>query len=212
MVYTRMFFQKMIITVLPIFLILSTACSPALVSIQPPNLDEVNEALGYGLAPTIMLKGFEFDSYDVSSNEPYTTTLVYKRLKNSDYQYLFVMYPVSLPSSTDEVLTLENLVLKWQHPDDSSIRTEVNGEKAQLVYGSWSDDSLSQLENPDPDFLTTYIPEWNYNKDHSLYLDYKLPSDETIKIVIRVLSNPFGWISGDELVTIAGSIVRIPFN
>ena len=45
-----------------VFLPLSNACTAeTLVSVQPPNLEDMTKTLGYNLAPTILPKDFEFD-------------------------------------------------------------------------------------------------------------------------------------------------------
>jgi len=205
-----------IIAVLTIVIsLLTTACNPTLVSVQPPSLDDVTEELGYSLAPTIMPTGFEFDRYEVGdSDSEIITTIAYKRIQNGEYQHIIFMYPVNLPSYTNSVYTLENLVLKWQAPDDASVRVEVNGKESYIVYGGWSDKSLRELivnkEIPNPDFLATYVPEWNYDAHYNIFFDHELPLGEIVSMMIRALSNPFGWITIEELIAIAESIVYTP--
>lgn len=191
-----------------VFLTLSNACSAeTLVSVQPPNLEDMTETLGYSLAPTILPKDFEFDKHEVfDDGNDIIATINYKRLQGTDYQQIIIIYPINLPSPSTDVLFLENLEIKWRHPDDASIKVEVNGKESYLVYGGWSDHSLRELENPNPDFLATYIPEWNYHMYINLYFDYELPSNEIVKIVIRALTYPFEWISTDDLVKIAESM------
>jgi len=206
---------RIIALAIAIIPLLVAACSHALVSVQPPILDDVTEALGYSLAPTILPTGFEFDRYDVfDSGFEIITTIAYKRIQNAEYQQIIFIYPVNLPSYTNSVLTLENLVLKWQAPDNASVRVEVNGKESYIIYGGWSDRSLRELivnkEIPNPDFLATYVPEWNYDAHYNIFFDHELPSGEIVSMMIRALSNPFGWITIEELVAIAESIVYTP--
>ncbi|UCE97777.1 MAG: hypothetical protein JSV74_00100 [Dehalococcoidia bacterium] len=203
---------RILIVVVLVFLILTSACTEeTLVTVQPPSLDNVTQALGYSLVPTIMPRDFEFDNYDVFDiGSEIITTIAYKRIHNSDYQQIFLLYPVNLPSSTNDILSLENLVLKWQAPDDATIKVKVNEKEAYIVYGGWSDKSLRELENSNPEFLTTYIPEWNYYVYHNLYFDYELPSGQTVSLTLRALTNPFAWITDEELIAIAESIVFTP--
>ena len=85
----------------------------------------------------------------------------------------------------------------------------MNGEKAHLVYGSWSADSLMMWVNPDLEFLATYTPEWDYDMYLNLYYDYKLPSGETVGVMIRAIFDPSEGITEKEMVKIAESIRRI---
>ncbi len=39
--------MKIIVSVLLVIILLSVACSPSLVPVQPPDLDDVTDALGY---------------------------------------------------------------------------------------------------------------------------------------------------------------------
>jgi hypothetical protein len=191
------------------FLPLNNACTAeTMVSIQPPNIEDVTRTSGYILAPTILPKDFEFEKYEVFDDGTDIITIInYKRQRGTDYQQIIIVYPVNLPSPSTDVLSLDNLEIEWLHPDDASIRVAVNGKESYLVYGGWSDDSLRELENPNPDFLATYTPEWNYHIYINLYFDYELPSGEIVKIVIRALTYPFEWITTDELVKIAESMI-----
>lgn len=206
---------RIIALAIAIIPLLVAACSHALVSVQPPSLDDVTEELGYSLAPTILPKDFEFDRYEVGdSGSEIITTIAYKRIQNTEYQQIIFMYPVNLPSYTNDVITLENLVLEWQAPDDVSVKVEVNGKESYIVYGGWSDKSLRELivnkEIPNPGFLATYVPEWDYYAHNNIFFDHELPSGEIVSMMIRALSNPSGWITNEELVAIAESIVYTP--
>ncbi|UCE98384.1 MAG: hypothetical protein JSV74_03430, partial [Dehalococcoidia bacterium] len=202
---------RIIALAIAIIPLLVAACSHALVSVQPPILDDVTEALGYSLAPTTMPTGFEFDRYEVFDiGSEIIPTIAYKRIQNAEYQQIIFSYPVNLPSYTNSVYTLENLVLKWQAPDDASVRVEVNGKESYIVYGGWSVKSMRELLNPNPDFLATYVPEWNYDAYRNIFFDHELPSGEIVSMMIRALSNPSEWITNEELVAIAESLVYTP--
>jgi hypothetical protein len=202
---------RIIALVIAIIPLLVAACSHALVSVQTPDLDEVVDVLGYSLAPTIMPTGFEFDRYEVfDSGSEIIPTISYKRIQNAEHQQIIFTYPVNLTSYTNSVYTLENLVLDWQAPDDVSVKVEVNEKEAYLVYGGWSVNSMRHLINPDPDFLATHVPEWNYDAYYNIFFDHELPSGEIVSMMIRAESNPSGWITIEELVAIAESIVYTP--
>jgi hypothetical protein len=73
-----------------------------------------------------MSRDSEFDNYDVFViGSEIITTIVYKRIQNSDYQQIFII-SCNLPSPTNDILSLENLVLKWQAPDDTNAKVDVN--------------------------------------------------------------------------------------
>jgi hypothetical protein len=202
---------RIIALAIAIIPLLVAACNPTLVSVQPPILDDVTEALGYSLAPTILPKDFEFDRYEVfDSDSEIIPTISYKRIQNAEYQQIILIYPIDLPSATGNILSLENLVLKWQAPEDATVKVEVDEKEAYIVYGGWSDKSMRQLLIPNPDILATYVPEWNYHAYLNIFFDHELPSGETVSMMIRALSNPSEWITNEELVAIAESIVYTP--
>ena len=191
---------RIIASVLLAILLLNVACSPSLVPVQPPDLSNVIDMLGYSLAPTRMPDGFEFDQYDVSELEVDTSVrIMYERFHNSNHQYIFIMYPLSLTSSSSDDLLIERLGQEWRRPDDAVVDVTVNGEEAYLVHGNWSAESLQTLENP----------EWDYDIYLSLFFDYILPSGETIEVMIRAMLNPSEWITPTELVKIAESMALV---
>lgn len=192
--------RKTVASVLLVILLLIVACSTSLVPVQPPNLDNVTDALGYCLAPTRMPEDFVFDWYDVSEiGTDSIASIIYKRYHNSTYQNIFILYPLSFSSSISDNPLLERLGSEWQHPDDAILEVTVNGEKAYLVHGNWSAESLQTLENP----------EWDYDMYLSLYFDYKLPSGEIVGVVIRAAFYPSEWITNTELVKTAESMQLI---
>ena len=195
------------LALLVVILLLVGACGTSLVPVPLPELDEVIEALGYGLAPTSLPEGFEFKQHDVNETAG-IATISYVRFHDFSYQEILIMYPLSFSLSISDNPLLESLLLNWQRPDDAVSEVRVNGEKAHLVYGSWSADSLMMLVNPDPEFLATYTPEWDYDMYQSLYCDYTLPSDETVGVMIRANFNSSG-ITAKEMVKIAESLQRV---
>ena len=191
-------------------LLLGSACNPSLVTVQPPNLDDVADALGYSLAPTRMLEGHEFDRYDVVDFliDDFAH-IVYGGQHNSIYQYISIMYPGSFLQYFSDVPIWESLEVEWQRPGDAVLEVRVNGEKAHIVQGSWSIESNRTLAEMDQDVLATFIPEWDYEIYLTLYFDYKLPSDETVGVMIHtMMPNPPEWITNAELIGIAESIVH----
>ncbi len=207
--------MRIIVSVLLVILLLSIGCSASLVEVPLPELDGVTEALGYSLAPTRMPEDFEFGRYDVTGiGVDSIATISYRRLHpewdyDFSYQQILIMYPLSFSSSISDNPLLEGIGLKWQRPDDAVSEVRVNGEKAHLVYGSWSADSLMMWVNPDLEFLATYTPEWDYDMYLNLYYDYKLPSGETVGVMIRAIFDPSEGITEKEMVKIAESIRRI---
>jgi hypothetical protein len=193
-------------------MLLVTACITP--SAALPNLDEVEEALGYSLAPRYLPEGFEFDQYEVlgyaesgyyRSLAPYASVL-YKRFQNYAYHHIFIQYPLSFPSSVSDDFMLELLELEWQRPDDAVSVVTVNGETAYLVRGTWSAESLRLLQKPDPELLAEYTPEWDYEMYLSLYFNYELSPDEVVSVMIRAMLYPSEWITAKEMVRIAESI------
>jgi len=195
------------LALLVVILLLAGACGTSLVPVPLPELDEVTGVLGYSLAPTLMPEEFEFKQHDVNETAG-IATISYVRFHDFSYQEILIMYPLSFSLSISDNPLLESLLLNWQRPDDAVSEVRVNGEKAHLVYGSWSADSLMMLVNPDPEFLATYTPEWDYDMYQSLYCDYTLPSDETVGVMIRANFNSSG-ITAKEMVKIAESLQRV---
>ncbi len=202
--------KRLTLTSLIMSILLVGACGTSLVPVQPPNLDNVTGVLGYSLAPTLMPKDFEFERYDVSEiGIDSIASISYGRLHDSSYQVILIMYPLSFTSSPIDNPLVESLLLNWQRPDDAVLEVRVNGEKAYIVHGSWSADSLRKWVNPDPEFLATYTPEWDYDMYLSLYCDYTLPSGETVGVMIRAMFHPSEGITEKEMVKIAESISRL---
>lgn len=209
--------KTLVLVLLVIPLLLVGACTTSLVPVPPPNLDGVEEALGYSLAPTHLPEGFEFDQYQllgftesiVSPMLVPFASVMYKRYKDYAYHNVFIQYPLSFPPSVSEDFLLESLGLEWQRPEDAVTEVKVNGEMAYLVRGSWSAESLQKLGNPDPEFLATYTPSWDYEMYFSLYFDFELSPDETVGVMVMALLYPSEWITAIELVKIAESLRRI---
>ena len=207
------------LALLVVILLLAGACGTSLVPVPLPELDEVIEALGYGLAPTSLPEGFEFDQYDVLGKPddfdmmplggPFASVL-YKRYKDYAYHHVVIQYPLSFPPSVSDDFLLESLGLEWQRPDDAVSKVKVNGETAYLVRGSWSVETLEQLQKADPELLAEYTPEWDYEGLYlSLYFDFELSPDEVVEVMIQALFYPSEWITATELVKIAESFQRI---
>ncbi len=195
------------------------ACGASLVPVPLPELDEVIDALGYGLAPTSLPEGFEFYRYDVLGKPddfdmmppggPFAIVL-YQRYKDYAYHYVVIQYPWSFPPSVSDDFLLESLGLEWQRPDDAVSEVKVNGKPAYLVRGTWSTDTLEQLQKADPELLAEYTPEWDYEGLYlSLYFDFDISEDETIGVMIQAMLYPSEWITATELVKIAESLRRL---
>ena len=157
------------LTLLVATMLLSSACGGTLVPVPPPNLDGVEEALGYSLAPTNLPEGFEFVQYQLlgfnesvfpSTLVPYASIL-YQRFKDYASHSISIMYPSTFPPPVSDNYLLESLGLEWQRPDNAVSEVEVNGETAYLVRGSWSTETLRQLNKPDPELLAEYTPVWD---------------------------------------------------
>jgi hypothetical protein len=186
-------------------MLLSGACGASLVPVPLPELDEVIDALGYGLAPTRLPEGFEFHLYEVIEFDKPTANVVYRELNH----HVFIMYPRRLPPSGKENPLFELLGLDWQRPDDAVSEVKVNGETAYLVRGSWSAETLGKLINPDPELLAEYTPEWDYDMYLTLYFDFELSPDERIGVMIQAVFLSSEWITAKEMVRIAESLQRI---
>ena len=205
-------------------MLLSGACGASLVPVPLPELDEVIDALGYGLAPTSLPEGFEFSGYDVLGvggtmtpddnvvmplGGPFASVL-YMRYKDYAYHHVVIQYPLSFPPSVSEDFLLESLGLEWHRPDDAVSEVKVIGETAYLVRGSWSTETLEQLQKADPELLAEYTPEWDYEGLYlSLYFDFELSPDEVVEVMIQALFYPSEWITATELVKIAESLQRV---
>jgi hypothetical protein len=216
--------KRPVIILLAALLLFGTACAPALVAVNIPNLDDVTEALGYSLVLTYMPEGFEFKQYEVfnfgaEAIQPggrvvmplgeHFANLVYERYENYVYNYITIQYPQSFPPSVSNDFLLENLGIEWQRPDDAVSEVKVNGKTAYLVKGSWSAESLQYLSKPDPEFLATYTPVWDYDMPLSLFFDFELSQDETVGVMMRAMLYPTEWITPNEMVRSAESLQRV---
>jgi hypothetical protein len=196
-------------------LLLSAACSPTLVEVTPPNLDEVARELGYSLAPSLAPEGFEFENYQILGDEsdmlfePFVS-LHYKIFKDYSYHGIMIKYPYNYPPADGYDNLLERLgIAGWQRPDDAVCKVKVNGESAHLVKGMWSSGSISHISKPDPEFLATYTPVWDYDFCMSLYFNFELHQGETIGVMIMaMMSDSEDWITTGELVGMAESFPR----
>ncbi len=200
------------LTLLIVPLLLSGACGTSLVPVPLPELDEVIEALGYGLAPTRLPEGFEFHPYEVleygkpdevmALDKP-PAQIVYRKLNH----HIFIVYPRRMPSSGGDNFLFERLGLDLQRPEDAVSDVKVNGEAAHLVRGEWSADTLNRimkLEDFDPSDA-----EWDYDIYLTLYFDFELSPDERIGVMIQALFYPAEWITEKEMVKIAESLRRL---
>jgi hypothetical protein len=188
---------------------------------SPPELDNVEETLGYSLAPGYLPEGFEFDRYDILLDEIVTiepdgqvgaplerlyASVDYRRFRNHAYHHIFIRYPQSFSPLGEENFLPERLGPDWQRPEDTISEVKVNGETAYLIRGSWSDDTLWELAHSDTKVLETISPMWDYEIYLSLYFDFELSQDETIGVMIQAVFYPADWITAQELVKIAESI------
>jgi len=215
------------LALLVVILLLSGACGASLVPVPPPNLDGVEEALGYSLAPTHLPEGFEFSGYDIplpstmlpggqvvmpfgGPGQPYASIL-YKRFKDYAYHNVLIDYPWSFSPLVGYDFLFERLGLDWQRPEDAVTEVEVNGKTSYLVRGNWSYETLEQLAHPDPEVLAEYVPEWDYEMQLNLYFNFYLSQDEVVevRILALTLSQPVDWITEKELVKIAESLQRV---
>ena len=85
----------------------------------------------------------------------------------------------------------------------------MNGETAYLVRGGWSANAIEKLSILNLVELATYTPDWDYDTYLSLFFNYKLPSGETVEVMIRAGLFSYEWITTAELVDIAESIQSI---
>jgi hypothetical protein len=207
----------LILTLLVVTMLFCGACGASLIEVPLPDLDGVTEALGYSLAPTQLPEGYELEQYGVSgisesvvSSYPMPSAMLfYKKYEDYATHQFIIQYPPNHPPSISDDFLLETLGIEWQSPDDAVSEVEVNGETAYLVQGSWTAESLHHLINPDPEFLATYTPEWDYDFYFSLFFDFELSSGETVGVIIRDMANTGEWITAKEMVAIAESLQRV---
>lgn len=200
--------KRLTLTLLVVTLLLSGACGTALVEGPPPELDDVEEALGYSLTPAYLPEGFEFDKFQPLESPEFTASVDYRRFSNNAYHHIFIRYPQSFSPSDEDNLLPELLGPDWQRPGDTMSEVKVNGETAYLVRGAWSDDTMWELASSGPKILETVTPNWDYDVYLSLYFDFELSQDETIGVMIQAMLYPSEWITAKEMVKIAESLKR----
>ena len=205
------------LTLLCVIVLLTGSCSVNMVAADTPNLDSITEVLGYSLAPAQLPEGYELEQYGVDGiSEPAdpsypmpSAMLHYGKYKDYATHRFVIQYPPNLPPSISDDFLLETLGIEWQRPDDAVSEVEVNGQPAYLTQGGWSSESLHHLIKPDPEFLATYTPEWDYDWYSSLSFDFELSSGETVGVIIRALFTSDEWITPDEMIKIAESMQQV---
>lgn len=76
-----------------------------------------------------------------------------------------------------------------ERPEDAVSEVDVNGEKAYLIHGQFSQD----------------LTEWDYDVYLSLYFEFNVSHDEKVGVMLRALL-PSEWITAGEMIKIAESI------
>jgi len=201
------------------------ACSKA-ESILPPDsgdpilpseiAQKIQSNIGYAIAPTWMLEGFEFrdPSIDDSlSYQPYSGQRIYQLYEvelTEEVIGLIMSYPYSVPISVS--FSVEDR-LGIERPHDELSEVKINDNKAYLVKGTWTDETaikIGRLEKPDN-------PEWDYEKCIAIMFTIEVPDGERVGVRISVNTVfPLGAdvditdrVSDDDLIRIAKSVVVI---
>jgi len=135
--------------------------------------------------------------------------IIYTRYENYAPQQIIIQSPHGFSPSGSEDFLLESLGIEWQRPDDAVSEVNINGKAAYLVRGSWSAEGLQYLGSPDPEFLVTYTPVWDYDMYPSLFFDFELSQDETVGVMLwAMMISPEEWITSGEMVKSAESLQR----
>ena len=179
-------------------------CSRSL--LLPPDVaKEVEEALGYALAPTNLPKGLEFNKGGVMEIPkppewpdipPLVELTYYKSGDEPGGHGLLVIYPYPWPPDFSGPSGL-------QTPEDVISEITVKHRTAYLVCGMWSEEVWSAVRE------TAEVPadaEWDYDAATILFFAVDLPGGETIGVFLAVTPDPAAWISDTELVRIAESV------
>ena len=203
--------------ILAAVLLLSAGCGAPLVEAPPPDLSQIEEVLGYSLAPAALPESFEFKSCEIlgytesivsSTLIPYAC-LYYNGCRDYPTGSIMVQYPRQFPPTVSDDYLLESLGIEWHRPDDAVKEVSIDGHTAHIVRGGWSGESMHCLTSLDTEALAEYTPVWNYDLYLSLYFDYELSSDETIGVSLTALLYPEDWITSGEMVGVAESLQRI---
>ena len=195
--------KSLVLALLFTSLTLIPTCSSPTVTL--PDLSEIQEKLGYSLAPTYLPEGFDFQQYEIIELGKSAVSIVYSKLNHT----IVILYSQEFPPSSGYSSLFENLGLDWQRPEDAVEEVTVRGNKAYIIKGNWSAETLEQFMNPDPELLAEYTPEWDYDFDWSLYFDYELTSGERIGVILRTVFYPADWITSDEMFRIAESFQQV---
>ncbi len=173
--------------------------------LPPDVVKEVEEALGYALAPTHLPKGLEFNKGGVKEipkspewpDIPQLVEIIYSSSGDEPGGHgMLVFYPTEWPRNIGGPSGLET-------PEDAISEIDVNGRTAYLTRGMWSEEAWSSLTE------TGVLPadaEWDYGTITSLQFALDLPDGETIGVILAVTPDPAAWISDTELVRIAESV------
>ncbi len=191
--------------------IVLSACAAREPVIPADAAEEIRDAFGYVLAPIYMPKGLEFIEAHVTapSLPPEAPTDVsVTRLASlyygdgtlePDMPLLLMGYPYPWPVSGRGLPGLET-------PEAAVSEITVGGRAALLTRGGWPDDvyrvyMLTQEAPTDP--------EWDDGAALALQFAFNSPDDSVIGVTLFARPNPEEWLSVEELVRIAESIVIV---
>ena len=183
-----------------------TACVPREPVLSPDIAQEIKEALGYAQAHTYLPKGFkptkavEGASPFLITGETVLVSLLYTEYSPGQGPTLALTYPQTYGKSS---LWME------QHgmtvPEDAVSETRINGETAFLFHGSWTEETLEQLNRA----IIPINPEWDYESSHiSVRFTFYIPNGEKVWVKLGTVF-PNDEVTEKDIVRIAKSVVLV---
>jgi hypothetical protein len=208
--------SKKAIILLPIFsiLILIAGCRAEPI-IPKEDIISIQADLGYVIAPTWLLEGFEpMDEYE-SLNRNVDRYIQIGYLGTHTYDYyssqviIFLQYPADTPMALGGTNFLfEALNLDWQAPEDAIETVKVDRREAYFIRGTWSAEVLKAFNQLDEEKLHNMTPEWDYDYQKSVYFEFELSNEEVVNVSLTAMHEA-EEISREELIKIAESCVEV---
>ena len=170
-----------------------TPAANLLGGLDPRELDELRETLGYALFPEYIPAGFKLSNIMVSSDR---AIFVF----GDPVERLLLVYPV--PFSREGHL-VQGIPDSPKRPVDALSDITVLGESAHLVRGQWSAETI--MLGPGIDANRA---KWDYDVNLTLFFDFQVSEENAVGVWIQAMDSPADWITEQELVKIAESIRR----
>ena len=188
-----------------IIIVSLAGCSGSQPMLPDDVAEEIEQNLGYALAPTWLPEGFDYSGpsiHDIAFDQTYGDPEIvqgYSKIVSLEETAQLVL---SYPAPDVNPPSLESAFAELVPPDDAVSEIEINGAAASLVTGTWSKETLQRIQKVE----LPLDPEWDYNGGYSLRFSIDVPGQNRVPVSLFTVFAAAG-ITGDDLVRIARSVV-----